>query len=643
MTFDLASPFSTFRAAPLIGGLILLAGCGGGGEPETLSTEEVSVVKTEAEAFHATDKFTYANTDDVIITHLHLDLAIDFDAKVLSGDAVIDLKWLNDEATQVILDTNDLTISDVSYEKDGEWVSTGMELGEDDPLLGSQLTIEAAEHPTKLKISYQTSPGAQGLGWLSAETTANKTAPFLYSQAQTINARSIAPLQDTPMVRMTYSAHLTTPPDVLAIMSAEQDPNTPKDGDYTFSMPQPIPSYLIAIAAGDIDFAPISDNIGVYAEPGVVEKAAWEFAETPDMMTAAEGTYGPYRWGRYDLIVLPPSFPFGGMENPRLSFMTPTLLAGDKSLTNVVAHELAHSWSGNLVTNATWRDAWLNEGFTSYVENRLMELVYGEDRAVMEQVLGLQDLKRDVAELEPELTSLKMPKDLANPDDAFSQVSYVKGQYFLMFLEQRFGREDFDAFLKEYFDKFAFQSITTEVFLDHFRKTLWAAHPEAVTDEEIQEWVYGTGLPDTLIEPVSPAFDLVDETRTEWLAGDLALSDIPTADWTTHEWLHFLGGLPEDMTMEQFTELDETFGLSGHQNAEIAYAWYMKAIAANYEPAYPALEEFLLRVGRGKFIYRLYQALEDNGKGEWAREVYAKARPGYHPIAQTRIDGILGL
>ncbi|WP_370335235.1 M1 family metallopeptidase [Parvularcula marina] len=643
MTFDLASPFSTFRAAPLIGGLILLAGCSGGGEPETPSTEEVSAVKTEAEAFHATDKFTYANTDDVIITHLHLDLAIDFDAKVLSGDAVIDLKWLNDEATKVILDTNDLTISAVSYEKDGEWVSTGMELGEDDPLLGSKLTIEADDHPTKLKISYQTRPGAQGLGWLSAETTANKTAPFLYSQAQTINARSIAPLQDTPMVRMTYSAHLTTPPNVLAIMSAEQDPNTPKDGDYTFSMPQPIPSYLIAIAAGDIDFAPISGNIGVYAEPGVVEKAAWEFAETPDMMTAAEGTYGPYRWGRYDLIVLPPSFPFGGMENPRLSFMTPTLLAGDKSLTNVVAHELAHSWSGNLVTNATWRDAWLNEGFTSYVENRLMELVYGEDRAVMEQVLGLQDLKRDVAELEPELTSLKMPKDLANPDDAFSQVSYVKGQYFLMFLEQRFGRDHFDAFLKEYFDKFAFQSITTEVFLDHFRKTLWAAHPEAVTDAEIQEWVYGTGLPDTLIEPASPAFDLVDETRSEWLAGDLALSDIPTTDWTTHEWLHFLGGLPDDMTVEQFTELDETFGLSGHQNAEIAYAWYMNAITANYEPAYPALEEFLIRVGRGKFIYRLYQALEDNGKGEWAREVYAKARPGYHPIAQTRIDGILGL
>jgi len=353
--------------------------------------------------------------------------------------------------------------------------------------------------------------------------------------------------------------------------------------------------------------------------------------------------YGPYRWGRYDLIVLPPSFPFGGMENPRLSFLTPTLVAGDKSLTNVVAHELAHSWSGNLVTNSSWRDAWLNEGFTSYVENRVMEELYGERRAVMEQVLDMEGLKRAIAEAKrPELTHLKLPEDMEHPDDAFTLVSYIKGANFLFFLEDRFGRDVFDAALKDYFNDFAFQSISTEDFIKYMHNKLDPIDPDAVTRDEINAWIYGPGLPETVRKPESDAFAFVEVETRAWLAGgNIAAMQKVSENWSTHEWLHFLNGLPSDLTQAQYAQLDKTFGLTGTKNAETAFAWYMQAIKGGYQPAMPELENFLMTVGRGKFIYRLYGALNDNGKGDWAKEVYARARPGYHPIAQRRIDDIL--
>jgi aminopeptidase N len=409
-------------------------------------------------------------------------------------------------------------------------------------------------------------------------------------------------------------------------------------------MPHPNPSYLLAIAVGDIKFKAINDHIGVYAEQYILDAATEEFSETPLMEESNAKLYGPYRWGRYDLIVLPPSFPFGGMENPRLSFITPTLIAGDKSLTNVVAHELAHSWSGNLVTNSNWRDAWLNEGFTSYVENRVMEDIYGKGRAVMEQALSLADLKRDIASAErPALTQLKLPADLAHPDDAFSNVAYVKGQFFLMFLEERFGRDNFDAFLKGYFDHFAFQSITTEDFVKYLHDELHVKNPDALTKAELKEWLYAPGLPASAANPQSDAFDRVEARMGYWLDGKQDIKTLKgvSGNWSTHEWLHFLNGLPENLTQAQFKELDAAMALSGTKNAEIAFAWYMQTVKGGYAPALPHLDKFLMSVGRGKFIYRLYGTLAENGQGAFARTVFARARPGYHPIAQRRIDGIL--
>lgn len=593
-----------------------------------------------AERFFTADQFTYANYQDAVVKHAALDLDVDFDRKVLDGSVTLDFERVTAGTKTLTLDTKDLVIKDVALKTLTGWTPAEYTLSEKNPVLGSAMNIAVGTKATKLRITYETSPTAEGLQWLTPAQTAGKEKPYLFSQAQALYARTMLPVQDTPAVRLTYDASLRVPEGLLPLMSASQD-GQDKDGNWTFSMPQPIPSYLIAIAVGDIKFKAINETIGVYAEDYILDESAEEFAETPMMEVANTELYGPYRWGRYDLIVLPPSFPYGGMENPRLSFMTPTLIAGDKSLTNVVAHELAHSWSGNLVTNSNWRDAWLNEGFTSYVENRVMEALYGKDRAMMEQVLDMEGMKRAISDAKrPELTHLKLPDDMTHPDDAFTLVSYIKGANFLFFLEDRFGREAFDPFLKSYFNAYAFDSITTEDFLAFMDLNLRSQNPEAVSDIEIEAWVYGPGLPDTARKPESDAFSKVASSAKTWYSGEIAATDLPTQNWSTHEWLFFLNGLPE-LTTAQFDELDAAFSLTGTQNAETAFAWYMQAIKAGYEPAMPALEDFLMSVGRGKFIYRLYGALKDNGQADMANRIFADAKAGYHPIAQRRIGDIL--
>ncbi|MEL6371723.1 MAG: M1 family metallopeptidase [Pseudomonadota bacterium] len=654
------APFAGMRFTSLaaaLTGAACLAACGSETASEPQDDASAALIEAEDETLNREqtvspeilneriDKFSYTNFDEIRVRHLDLDLTVDFETKTLSGIVVMDLDYPEPGARRLILDTNDLTITNIEARVSEAWEEAPYILGDDDPLLGAKLTIDLPDGADAVLVEYSTSPNASGLQWVSPEGTAGKEFPFMYSQAQAIHARSITPIQDTPAVRITYSARLKTPEGLVALMSAAQDPDYlesgEKDGDYSFTMPQPIPPYLIAIAVGDLEFQSISETMGVYAESYIVGAAAKEFEDTPQMEVVTEALYGPYRWGRYDMIVLPPSFPYGGMENPRLSFLTPTLVAGDKSLTNVVAHELAHSWSGNLVTNATWRDAWLNEGFTSYVENRIMEAVFGEERATMERFLDKQSLIRTVEELErPALSRLKLPADLKDPDEAFTLVAYLKGAFFLKFLEERYGRETFDPFLKAYFNEFAFKSIITEDFLQYLEENLMNEHPGAASMEEIEAWVYKEGIPDTIEMTVSDKFTAVDNQLADWFSGNVPAEDLETTYWTTHEWLHFINTLPVAITPDQLGELDSAMSLSGNPNAEIAFAWYMQAIKAGYEPAFEPLNEFLVNVGRGKFIYRLYRALAETDRRTWAMGVYDQARSGYHPIAQGRIDTI---
>ena len=617
--------------------LLLLAACGSdnASEPPAVADESAAV----EDFTNPNDWHTFANTDDYRITHIDLDLTVDFAQRVLDGSATLHLDTVGQPGSDLILDTRDLVIESVFADAS----EVGFRLGEANDSRGAPLIIEMPEQASQVVVRYRTSPSASGLQWLDPRQTAGKEHPFLFSQAQAIHARSFVPLQDTPGVRFTFNATLRTPEELRAVMGANNNPEAEKNGVYTFTMPQPIPSYLLALAVGDLEFKAMGDRTGVYAEREILDAAAAEFADTEAMLETSEEVYGPYRWDRYDLLILPPSFPFGGMENPRLSFITPTVIAGDKSLVALIAHELAHSWSGNLVTNSSWRDLWLNEGFTTYLTNRIMEFVYGEERYRMELSLGYADLQADLGELDENDTRLANDISGRDPDDAFSNIPYEKGSLFLYEIEQNVGREAFDAFLLDYFNKYAFESISTEEFLAHFEQTLLKSHAEDLDRERIHQWIYEPGIPDGAPQPRSDALTRIDPIRQGWLSGERLATEIDTGDWTYHQWKYFLDGMPETLETEQLVELDEAFRLTESTNNEIAFSWLRIAIRNDYVPAFPRLEGFLTSIGRNKFLRPLYQDLMDNGKADMAARIFEQAKPGYHPLTVKRNSQIIYL
>lgn len=591
-----------------------------------------------------TDEHSYARPDQVAISDLALDLALDFDQRTLGGTATYTLAWADPAARELVLDTRDLTITKAEARNGTRrWREVDFNLAPRDERFGSQLTLTLPRQFEQVRITYSTSPEASGLQWLAPTMTAGRQLPFMFSQSQAIHARSWVPLQDTPSVRFTYSATVRTRPDVMVLMSADNDPAAVRDGEYRFRMPQAIPSYLMAIAAGDLVFKPISARAGVWAEPQTVDRAVKEFEDTEKMIAVTESLYGPYRWERYDLLILPPSFPFGGMENPRLSFITPTVIAGDKSLVSLIAHELAHSWSGNLVTNATWKDMWLNEGFTSYVENRIVEALYGKERADMEFVNSRNGLREELKQVPMEQQVLLLPARVgSDPEDALGAVAYDKGAWFLQFLELRFGRELFDPFLRAWFDQHAFQSATSEQFLAFLRSELMATKPGAVTEAEVMAWMSEPGIPAFAPQTASPRFDAVDAAREAWLKRRTAARDLPTAAWTTQEWVYFLEGLPPSLPGERMVELDQAFRFTGTGNGEIAQRWYPLSERSEYFEARPAMSLFLRKIGRRKLIMPTYEALAATPDGlAFATQVFRMARPGYHPITSGSVEAAL--
>ena len=592
----------------------------------------------------ARDIHSFAGPEVARVTHVALDLAADFRAKRISGTATLDLETAPG-AQEVVLDSKGLEVSSVA---NGGGQPLQFAVGRADPNLGAPLTVKL-NGAKRIKIAYKSAPEAAALQWLSPAQTAGKKHPFLFSQGQAILNRTWIPTQDSPGIRQTWEARIVVPQPLRVVMSGED--LTPKgeeaDGGraYRFRMNQPVAPYLIAIAAGDIAFRELGGRSGVYAEPATIDAAAREFSDTERMITAAEGLYGPYRWGRYDMIVLPPSFPFGGMENPRLTFLTPTLLAGDKSLVSTVAHELAHSWSGNLVTNATWADFWLNEGFTTYFTSRIMEKLYGKEATDREISLGWDSLQSTVTDqggpASPR-TMLHIDLKGVDPDEGMTDIAYEKGAAFLRTLEQAVGRQRWDAYLRSYFDRYAFKPMTAALFLADLRKNLLQGDQALEQKLTLDEWVYKPGVPANAAPPPTQAFAAVDQATKTYSAGG-AVAAVPFANWSTSERLRFLNALPRKLPKERLAELDRSFGLSNSTNSEVLFAWLKLAIENRYDPAVPALDRFLTSMGRRKFVAPLFEALF--AQREWGRpiatRIYAKARPTYHSVTSGTVDKAL--
>lgn len=584
------------------------------------------------------DPHSFARPNEVVIKHLDLDINVDFDKKILSGIAKYNIENKTN-SDLIYFDTRGLKIDKV-YDENGKELNFKLE--EEKPYLGSALAINITPETKSVTIKYSTNPDAPALQWLEPQQTAGGKHPFLFTQSQAILARTWIPIQDGPAIRFTYNAKVKVPKELMAVMSAENPQKKTTDGIYTFTMDKPIPSYLMALAVGDIVFEPIDDRTGIYAEPETIDKAVHEFEEMVEMVTAAEKLYGPYRWGRYDLLVLPPSFPFGGMENPELTFATPTILAGDRSLTSLVAHELAHSWSGNLVTNSTWNDFWLNEGFTVYFERRIMESLYGESYADMLSVLGYQDLVKEVEELgsESEATRLKLDLKGKDPDDGMNDVAYEKGYFLLLLLEKETGRQNFDNFLKKYFSIHAFKSMTTEQFIEYLDKELLQGKPQLMAT--VIDWIYKPGIPANIPKIRSERFENVDKALTDWEKGN-SPSLLNTNDWSSHEWLHFIRHLPATISIQKMEELDAAFNFTNSGNSEILAAWLEHVIENKYTKGYDSLRRFLTSVGRRKFLLPLYKKLVKTGEGkQLAMDIYKSARPNYHSVSVNTIDDIVG-
>ncbi len=591
----------------------------------------------------ARDPHTYARPEIARVTHVAMDLALDFEGKRVSGTATLDIQAA-DGAQEIILDSKGLEIESVTNADGGAALQYA--LGTADAAKGAPLTIQL-NGARKIAIRYRSGADAEALQWLTPEQTAGKRHPYLLSQGQPTLNRTWIPTQDSPGIRQTWEARITAPEALKVVMSGDR--LTP-EGEaaeagrkaFRFQMNHPVAPYLIAIAAGDIEFRELGARTGVWTEREMMDRAAAELADTERMVEAAEQLYGPYRWGRFDVIVLPPSFPYGGMENPTLTFLTPTFIAGDKSLVNLVAHELAHSWSGNLVTNATWADSWLNEGFTSYFENRIMEAIYGERRAQQEAALSFDDMQKALDEegaASPK-TRLNLAAAEATPDGGATGVVYDKGAIFLRTLERLIGRERWDAYLRSYFDRHAFQPMTSARFLADLRDQLIKGDAALEQQLQLDRWVYQPGLPDNVARPDPAAFAAVDAA-----VGQSGNVDAATwTAWTTAEKLRYLNRLPRSLPRERLASLDQALGLSAAGNNEVLFAWLNLALANRYEPAVPVAERFLAEIGRRKFVLPLFETLW--AQGDWGRpiatRIYERTRIGYHSVTTGSVDRVLG-
>ncbi len=584
------------------------------------------------------DPHSYYDTTQPRTRHLDLNWFVNFRQHQIEGSVTLSLE--NPSGGPMDLDTKGLTIQSV-YGDNGQPIPHQLE-GEE-AILGQRLRLDLPDGTKSIMISYVTSPEAIALQWFEPEMTLGNREPFMYSQCQAIHARTIVPCQDTPRVRVSYTALVTVPEYITAVMSAGPQGQirdvAPGVSTFKFNMPQPIPPYLLAIAAGTLEARDLSPRARVWAEPEMVERAAYEFGEVEQMIMTAERLFGRYEWDRYDMLVLPPAFPFGGMENPRMTFLTPTVIAGDRSLVDVIAHELAHSWTGNLVTNASMDHFWLNEGFTTWAERRILDALHGEKASALRWAIGQAALDESVARFGADSPLTKLRTDLrgVDPDDAFSSIPYEKGARFVYVLEHAVGRQQFDRFMRKYIQTFRFTSITSEEFLEFLEKEL----PGTAAAVNADAWLHQTGMP-----PNAPVFKSEELDQLTAAADAFGAGNRPdpkqAKSWTPDELLVFLQHLPRELDAESLGWLDQNFSLTERGNYEILVEWLTIAAGSAYEPVFERVRDVLLEVGRMKYLRPLYTALGRHANTRaLAKEIYAEGKPRYHILSRRVIESVM--
>jgi leukotriene-A4 hydrolase len=611
------------------------------------------------------DSHSYANLTEISTKHLHLELDVNFENRTIYGVARHEMK--NNGADTVIFDINGLMIQKVTIGEKGSEEEADMFIDkmDKDSILGQALMVPIKEDTKFVNIYYQTTERSDALDWLDTNLTSSKTKPFLYTQGQAILTRTWIPLQDSPSNRITYSADVKVPSDLMAVMSAHNPTKKNNEGLYHFEMNKPIPAYLIALAVGDLTYHAFSANSGVYAEPELLSSCAYEFDAIPQMISAAEKLYGPYQWEQYDILVLPYSFPFGGMENPMLTFANPTLLAGDKSLVSVIAHELAHSWSGNLVTNRTWNDFWLNEGFTVYFEQRIMESIYGKEVADILALIEFDELKDELNRIKksghPEDSQLHLALEGRNPDDGMTDIAYVKGAFFLKTLEAHVGREKFDVFLKSYFETFQFKTVDTKQFIRFLNEHL-LAEEKAVFDYDA--WIYTEGLPTNCLQLHSKRLDDMQTLADNFTHGKVSFApkisytykkvgkrrkkikrveQINYQDHIVQEWQTFIRRLPRNLPHAKMREIDRYLRFSFSGNSELLTEWFILSANNGYAQTNKhQIAAFLTKVGRRKYLMPIYEALLLNKTTRnFAVHTIQGAKQNYHAVSRKSIEALM--
>lgn len=625
---------------------------------------KIIVSNTELFVDSVFDDHSYSNLKEIHTTHLELELDVSFQNKTIYGVARHTMQ--NNGTDTAIFDIKGLKIQKITLGEKNDEHETDFVIGnmDNDSVLGQPLLVSVNRKTTKINIYYQTSENSEALGWLDSNLTSSKSKPFLFTQGQAILTRTWIPTQDSPSNRITYNAKVKVPNNLMAVMSAKNSKKLNNDGIYRFEMNKPIPSYLISLAVGDLVYHPFSKNSGVYCEPQLMKASSSEFNDLPKMIASAEKLYGKYQWKQYDLLVLPYSFPFGGMENPMLTFVNPTVITGDKSLVSVVAHELAHSWSGNLVTNRTWNDFWLNEGFTVYFEERIMEELYGKEVADILSSIERYDLENELERIRkskhPEDSRLFLELKKRNPDEAMTAIAYVKGAFFLKSLEQKVGRKRFDKFLNSYFNNFAFQTVNSKTFVDFLETNL--LKPNQIKFN-YNEWIYEQGLPSNCIKITSGRLNRMKDFALNYSKGidvfapkikfryvkvkgkkrrKRVIEQIKKEDFIVQEWQTFIHALPENIGKTKLKKLDAYFSFKNCGNAEIMTDWFILGIKNNYAELNPEIQKFLSKVGRRKYVLPIFETMLSNIRTkQLAIDIFEKNKGNYHSVTKNSIESLL--